>query len=148
MTVINTKPRSTRFRRSGGAWVASVLALVFVMPFAGSVFIEIDSGWKWVLTPIAVVAIAVPLAFAVWSLRSGVDVDGEGLRVKALLGSRYIAWSDLAGLDPHNGKVYAALTSGTRIELPSVRPVDVPQLIAAGGNQLADDDSYTYIYSQ
>lgn len=140
MTVINTNPRMTRFRRSGGAWVASVLALVFVIPFAGSVFIEIDSAWKWVLTPIAIISIIVPLAFAVWSLRSGVDADEDGLKVKALLGSRHIPWSDLAGFDQHDGKVYAALSSGSRIELPSVRPVDVPQLVAVSGSDLVSDD--------
>lgn len=136
MTVINTKPGTTRFRRSGGAWIASVLALVFVTPFAGAVFIEIDSNLKWVLAPIAIGALIVPAAFSVWSLRSGVDAGADGIRVKALLGSRHIPWTDITGFDRHDGKVYAALTSGSRIELPSIRPVDIPQLVTAGGNEL------------
>lgn len=140
MTVVNSVPGSTRFRRSGGSWIASVLTLIFVMPFAGSVFVELESGWRLALTPIAIVAILIPLAFSIWSLRSGVDVTTDGLTIKALFGSRRLTWSQLTGFDHHNGKVYAALTSGNRIELPSVRPVDLPRLVAAGGNQLVESD--------
>lgn len=140
MTVVNASAHRMRFRRSGAVWLAAILMLVFVMPFAGSVFVELH-GWKRdILVPLAVVAIAIPLLIAVWSLRSGVDVDADGLRVKALLGAREYSWGQVDGFDADGRTVFLLLDSGARIALPSVRPVDLPRLIEASGSELREAD--------
>jgi hypothetical protein len=139
MTVINTASKSVRFRRSGGVWLASLLTLVFVMPFAGSVFVELTETTRLLLAPVAILAVLIALLSVVWSIRSGVDAGPDGLTVKALLNGRRVPWTEITGFDQQDGKVYAVLRSGSRLELPAVRPVDLPKLVAAGGNELRSE---------
>jgi hypothetical protein len=48
-----------------------------------------------------------------------------------------VPWSDVAELVPQpDGRVAAHLTSGRMIELPAVRPDDLPTLVAASGTPL------------
>jgi hypothetical protein len=75
-------------------------------------------------------------AFAVWAWRSGTDATQAGLKVRALLGSREIAWSRVAALVPEERKVVAALTGGGQITLTAVRPQDLPKLVEAGGGRI------------
>ncbi|NUT36443.1 MAG: PH domain-containing protein [Hamadaea sp.] len=84
---------------------------------------------------------AAAVLFGIWAWRSGTDVTPGGIRVRALLGSQIIAWSQVEALVPApRGKVEAALTGGSRIRLNAVRPEDLPKLVAAGGGELADGD--------
>lgn len=141
MTVVNASPSKLRYRRSGATWLASVLALVFVFPFVGGVFVELDGVGRAILLPVAGVAVLIPLAVAVWSLRSGVDVNADGLTVRALVGRRVVPWSRVTGFDASTPTVYALLEGGSRLVLPAVRQVDLPQLLAVGGRELVSDDA-------
>lgn len=136
MTVVNATATRLRFRRSGATWLAALLVLVFVVPFASGVFIELRDTTRILLAPVAVIAVLIPLLIAVWSLRSGVDVGSDGLRVKALFSSRHVAWSAVQGFDSTTPTVYAVLNDGAMLALPNVRAVDLPQLIAVSGNEL------------
>ncbi|MGH8794564.1 MAG: PH domain-containing protein [Stackebrandtia sp.] len=133
MTVVNATSTRIRFRRSGGVATATLLVFVFVVPLAGSVFSELD-GWKRLaLAPLAILAMIVPLALTAWALRSGVDVTSEGLTVKALLGSRRLAWSQVTGFEYEGTSAYVLLDDGARLALPAVTPENLPQLVEAAG---------------
>ena len=116
-----TASTSLRFRQNGAVLVAVMIAFVGVVPLAGA---------GWAFSPI----IAIPLAVGVWAWRSGTDVDPAGLRVRALVGTRTIAWSRVVELaaDPR-GRVSALLTDGHVIRLVAVRATDLPALAAAAG---------------
>lgn len=142
MTVVNATSNRLRFRRSGAAATAALLTVVFAVPFAGSVYFELE-GWTFALLfPVATLALILPLVIAVWALRSGVDVTAGRLTVKALAGSRSLEWSQIRGFDIEGDKVYAQLDGDTRLELSAVRPADLPQLVEAAGGDLvfAEDD--------
>jgi hypothetical protein len=118
-----------RFRQNGAVLVAVMIAFVGTVPLAGA---------RWSLSPI----ILIPLAIGLWAWRSGTDVDDAGLRVRALLGTRSIAWSRVVELaaDPR-GRVSALLTDGHAIRLTAVRAADLPAVVAAAGQQLASNDT-------
>jgi hypothetical protein len=119
-----TASNSLRFRQNGAVLVAVMIAFVGTVPLAGA---------GWAFSPI----ILIPLAIGVWAWRSGTDVDTAGLRVRALFGTRAIAWSRVAELaaDPR-GRVSALLTDGHTIRLVAVRATDLPALVAAAGAKL------------
>jgi hypothetical protein len=116
----------TSFRQPAALAFAGVIAAIGALPLLRA------SGW-FVFVPLAAAA------FAVWAWRSGTDATQEGLRVRALLGSREIAWSRVAALVPvPPDKVAAALTDGKRVILTAVRQQDLPKLVAASGKQLEE----------
>lgn len=70
-----------------------------------------------------------PLAWTIWVWRAGTDVDPDGLRVRALLASRRLPWSQVTALAPgQRGQVVAQLTSGGYLPLTAVTVSDLPQL--------------------
>jgi Bacterial PH domain len=110
-----------RFRHSAAAAVAGFIALIAALPLATT---------RWYLAPI----VLLPLAAAAWAWRAGTDVDGQGLRVRALLGSRFIAWPQVRGLTiGPRGRAYAVLTNGHAVRLPAVANRDLRRLVEAGG---------------
>ena len=90
--------------------------------------------WAPYLLPLLVI----PLLIAVWGWRSGTDVDADGLTVRAAVGRRRIAWSEVTGiLLDSDGRPAARLRSGRFVTLPAVTPADVPRLVAASGHELS-----------
>src|SRR5262249_40415970 len=85
------------------------------------------------------VILLIPLAVAIWGWRAGTDADSRGLRVRALVGSRRIAWTDVAALLPQGRRVYVGTTDGRRFKLAAVTRDDLPKLVAASGQSLARD---------
>ena len=115
-----------RIRKSGALVVAALIALLGAIPVAGA-------GWQ--LAPI----VLIPVAVLIWALRAGTDVGPGGLRVRALFGSTDIPWSRVDTLAPDpRGRVSALLTDGRAIRLTGVTTGDLPQVIAAGGQELAE----------
>ena len=120
---------TVKFRHSPALAIAGLVAAFGAIPVA---------TWRWYLAPI----LLVPVAIAVWGWRAGTDVDGTGVRLRALAGSRYIAWSHVTGLVPdERGRVHAALDSGTVVRLPAVGTGDLPKLVAAGAPAGAPPDA-------
>jgi hypothetical protein len=78
----------------------------------------------------------VPLAFALWVVRSGVDVDTEGVTVRALVGRRRVRWDEVAALrlDRHGG-LWLALYNGRMVRLPVARARHLAALSAASGGR-------------
>jgi hypothetical protein len=127
MRNVSRKP-ALRVRKSGALVVAALIAFVGTVPFAGS---------RWELTPV----ILIPLAILLWVVRAGTDVGPGGLRVRALFGSTDIPWSRIDQLAPdRRGRVSALLTDGKMIRLTGVTTANLPAVIAAGGQELSDND--------
>jgi hypothetical protein len=124
-----TASTALRFRQNGAILVAVLIAFVSTVPVAGA---------GWVYAPV----ILVPLVIGLWAWRSGTDVDAAGLHVRAVLGTRSIAWARVAELaaDPR-GRVSALLTDGNVIRLTAVRAADLPAVVTAAGEQLAGNDA-------
>lgn len=78
----------------------------------------------------------VPLAWTLWVWRAGTDAGPDGLRVRALLGTRLVPWPDVQALvtDPR-GRVTAVLGNGNALPLPGVTAADLPRLAAASGDR-------------
>jgi hypothetical protein len=128
-----------RFRHNVG------IAVLGVVMLCGGVALAVS---RWYLAPIELI----PLAMIVWGIRAGTDVDADGLRLRALVGSRKIAWSQIDGFVPQGDKVLATLAGGKAVTLPAVSPADLPRLLRAGAQPNAltptpptepDDDADT-----
>lgn len=139
MPVVNATRTKLRYRRSGASWLGAITVLVFATPFAAGVFLELNGISRLVLAPVAVIAVAIPLLIAVWSLRSGVDVTDAGITIKALFANRHVPWSAVDSLDASGSAVLVVTDDGTVLPLPNVRAADVQQLIDAGGVELVSD---------
>ena len=109
-----------RFRPHGAVAIAGLVALIGSVPLA-------SAGWYYL--PV----LLVPLVIVVWALRAGTDAGPEGLRVRALLGSRRIEWSEISELGAdRRGRALARLSNGQVVPLTSVRDRDLPRLAELG----------------
>ncbi len=117
--------KSVRFRHNVSVALAGLVAFLGAIPVA-------TAGWAY--TPI----LLVPLAAAAWGWRAGTDADAEGVTVRALFGRRRFPWSEISGFAPVGRRVVATLADGRAVTLPAVSPADVPKLVAASGEELAD----------
>ncbi|WP_245753710.1 PH domain-containing protein [Geodermatophilus ruber] len=96
-------------------------------------FVPLAFAASW--TP---VVLLVPLLAAFWVLRVGVDVADDGVTVRSLLGSRRVAWADVAGIRVgRRADLWLVTTGGTEVRLPVLRPRDLPRLAALSGGRFA-----------
>ena len=90
-------------------------------------------------TPWLLFALVLPLIALAWVLRVGVDIGPAGVTVRALLGHRFIPWSDVAGLRSSNrGDLSLVLTTGRRLRLPTLRARHLSLIAAASGGHVPD----------
>jgi hypothetical protein len=114
-----------RIRQHSAVAVAAIVTTIGAVPLA-------SVAWYW--APIA----AIPLVVAVWAWRAGTDAGPTGLRLRALLGSRRVPWSEVSELAAdRNGRAVAVLTDGRRLPLPAARAGDLPRLVGASGQQIS-----------
>ncbi|BCJ66871.1 PH domain-containing protein [Polymorphospora rubra] len=119
--------RPVHFRYPQAILVAAIVGFVGAIPLASV---------SWFLAPI----LLVPLALAIWAWRAGTDADAAGIRTRALLGNRRIAWSQIRELAAdRRGRAMALLTDGHAVGLPAVRAADLPRLVEASGSRLDTD---------
>lgn len=79
----------------------------------------------------------VPLALAVWIVRTRTVVDPDTVVTYRVWRSRRIVWSDLAGLRVDDqSRVFAVLRTGDEVGLPAVRARHLPVLAAVSGGRL------------
>jgi hypothetical protein len=113
--------RVVKFRYNAAAAIAALVAVLGAVPLATA---------RWYLLPI----LLVPLAVAAGAWRAGTDASPRGLRVRALLGSRFVPWSRIERLAVgQKKKVYMHTVDGTTVPLPAVRPSDLPRVFAVIG---------------
>lgn len=117
-------------------------AMTFRLPLVGLVGVL---GLVLCVTPLALavpglpVLYLVPLAVAVWLLRTRTVVGRAALRVHRMLRSREVCWDDVRRLrvDPR-GWVRAVLDDDEEVPLPAVRARDLPRLSVASGGRIPD----------
>lgn len=116
-------PAVIRLRTARSALLVAFFLAVCVSPAALA---------KPALAPLFVI----PLAVAGWVLRAGVDVDADGVTVRALVGQRRVRWDDVAALKlSRHGVVWLALHSGRTVRLPVARARHLSTLAAASGGR-------------
>ncbi len=112
------------------ALVPAVAAVVCALPLA--------TASPWLL-----LVLLLPAAWITYVMRSGVDVDDEGLVVRALFGSVRVPWIRITGLLIGNRQELSVVTTeGSTIRLPNLRVQDLTRLYEASGGRLglsADD---------
>jgi hypothetical protein len=132
--VRSTRPKPVRFRHNVSISIAALVAFLGAVPLATS-FLAVDGGTPAYAYPLLLILV-IPVLVGIWGWRAGTDADTEGLRLRALFGSRRIAWSQISALVPRERQVVARLADGRAIVLPAVSRADLPRLIAASGQSL------------
>jgi hypothetical protein len=113
-----------RLRMSRTSLIPVALLFVCVIPLA--------TARLWTL-----VFLLVPLAVAVWALRTGVDIDDAAVTVRGAIGSRRVPWSQLAGIRVGARRgLWLVTTEGTEVRLPVLRVGDLPRLAALSGGRI------------
>jgi hypothetical protein len=87
-------------------------------------------GWQTLL-------LLVPVVAAVFIRRTATFVDDAGIRVRALLGSRRLAWDELRGLSVQGRSVYAVTFDGA-VRLPCVHVTELGTVSRASGGRLPE----------
>lgn len=123
IVAVPTSPR-IRFRHNIAVAVAGFGGIIAAIPLAGA---------RAYLLPI----LLIPLAIMIWGWRSGVDVDADGLTVRAMLAARRLPWDEITGFAVEGRRVTALLTGDRAVRLPVVSPSDVPVMLKAGDQDLS-----------
>jgi hypothetical protein len=130
-----------RFRPHQAILVAAVIGFIGALPLVFGPDLPAEpvanqSGTdaiRWWLMPI----LLVPIAVFAWALRSGTDADGEGLKLRAVFGTRRVPWSAVRELAADDrGHAVALLEDGNAVTLPQVKLADLPRLVAASGRRI------------
>ncbi|WP_239090485.1 PH domain-containing protein [Asanoa iriomotensis] len=128
-----------RFRPHQSILIAAFIAFVGVLPIAfgpslaSSTTTATDDGSdvRWLFVPL----LLIPIAVFVWVLRSGTDADASGLRVRGLLASKRIPWSEVRELATDDrGRAVVLLRDGYAVTLASVGRDDLGRLVEASGH--------------
>ncbi len=116
--------QAVRLSMNRMALVPGVVAVVCALPLATA-------------SPYLLFVLLAPAAWITYVLRSGVDVDDEGLIVRALFGSVRIPWGRISGvLIGQRQELSVATVGGGAIRLPNLRAGDLPRLYEATGGRL------------
>ena len=80
-----------------------------------------------------------PLGGLAWLMRTRTVAGSDKVVAQRVLGTRSLAWSDLAGLRvDERSRVWAVLRDGEEVGLPAVRPRDLPALARVSQGRLPD----------
>lgn len=114
------------FRHSALGILAALVFLVCALPL----MLSVPFFWLIVL---------VPVAFVVWLLRVRTTVDGQTVTTRTVVGSRSVAWDDIASLRlGRRSRLTAVLSDDTALPLPAVHLRDLPALAVASGGRVSD----------
>jgi hypothetical protein len=141
-----TAPATARtFRLPRSAYLIALILSFCVLPLAfantadlsGSGGGSISSGQtsEIVVGP-RVLLLLIPVLAIVFVARAATIVDGSGIRIRALFGSRRVPWDEVRGLSLDGHTVYAVFTDGGAIRLPCVRVADLGAVARASGGRL------------
>jgi hypothetical protein len=85
---------------------------------------------------------AIPLGALLWICRAGTDIDADGVTVRAVAGSRRIAWSEIQALTPTDGgELRAVLRDGRLMRLPQARLRHLALIAAASDGHIATPET-------
>ncbi|MBA3410240.1 MAG: PH domain-containing protein [Geodermatophilaceae bacterium] len=106
------------------ALVPAVVAVVCALPLA--------TASPWLLF-----ILLLPAASITYVLRSGVEVDDDGLIVRAMFGSARIPWGRITGvLIGKRHELSITTVNGGAVRLPNMRVRDLPRLYEATDGRL------------
>ncbi|HEY3738129.1 MAG TPA: PH domain-containing protein [Jatrophihabitans sp.] len=88
------------------------------------------------VTPL-IVLLVIPILAALYIGRTATFVSEDGIRVRAIFGSRTLPWTSIRGLETAERAVYAVIEGGA-VRLPCVRLADLHAVAAASGGHLPD----------
>lgn len=114
-----------RLRMPRSALVAVVVLVACTIPLA--------SVSRWLL-----LLFVLPAAVGAYVWRSGADVSSAGVLVRATLGSTWVPWERVAGLETRRrGELWLVRKDGTAVRVPVLRsPRDLPRLHEASAGRL------------
>jgi hypothetical protein len=139
LRVVESIPRRLVFRIPGVALVGVLFAFasMSVVALAGP--------------PLLLLVYLIPILIGVWVVRTRTVVDLDTIRVRRMLFTQHVDWSDLAGLRlPERKRLRKALgdkwmravrADGTEVALPCVKIRHLPVLALLSGGRLADPTS-------
>jgi hypothetical protein len=87
--------------------------------------------------PVFLVAYVIPILAIGFIARTATIVDGDGITVRALFGSRRLRWDTVRGISVTGRNVYAVTDQGA-VRLPCVRIRDLATVAAASGGRLPE----------
>jgi hypothetical protein len=90
-----------------------------------------------VQNPVFLVAYVIPILAIGFIARTATIVDGDGITVRALFGSRRLRWDTVRGISVTGRNVYAVTDQGA-VRLPCVRIRDLATVAAASGGRLPE----------
>ncbi|NIH81962.1 PH domain-containing protein [Amycolatopsis viridis] len=126
------RDRKAVFRIPLIALLAVVFLAVCMIPAA---FADVPGLW---------VMYVVPVALAVFIVRTRTVASTRGLSVRTVFGHRELPWSALKGLAiSDKAKVRAVLTDGSEIPLPSVRTRHLPVISLVSEGRMKDPTGLT-----
>jgi hypothetical protein len=99
-------------------------------PDAGSTATDVVIGPR-------VLLLLIPVLAAFFIARTRTQVDGDGIRVRALFGARRLPWEQVRGLSISDRNVYAVCSDGS-VRLPCVRVSDLNAVSVASEGRLPD----------
>lgn len=115
---------AVRLQMNRIALVPPVVAVVCALPLA--------TASPWLLF-----VLLLPAAWIAYVMRSGLDIDDQGLTVRALFGSAQIPWTRITGVLIGKGQsISVATVEGTTVRLPNLRVRDLPRLYEATEGRL------------
>jgi hypothetical protein len=131
------------------AYLAVVFLLVCVIPLAFSgngqgTIIDHNNptdhhstGVGGVHLTLLILLLLIPLFAGLYVARSATIVSPEGIRVRAIFGSKFLPWESIRGLETEKRSVYAVVEQGA-VRLPCVKFVDLHDVAAASGGHLPE----------
>ncbi|MEY7970552.1 PH domain-containing protein [Saccharomonospora xinjiangensis] len=127
-TAESTQGKGSRavFRVPGTALIGVLMLFMCTFPFAATL-------------PYLLVLLVVPIAVAVWIVRTRTVATRDGLTVRTLLGTRELPWDAIKGFNiSPKATVAAVLTDDTAVPLPSVRTRHLPVLSLVSEGRVPD----------
>jgi hypothetical protein len=128
------------------AYLGVLFLLLCVIPLAfsgngqASIIDRHDANVDGVhITPL-VLLLLIPLFAGLYVARSATIVNEDGVRVRAIFGSRFMPWDSIRGLSAEKRVVYAVVENGA-VRLPCVKVSDLWLVSRASGGHLPEIDS-------
>jgi len=131
--------RRLRVRRPAAVTGAAFVAWLTVTPLSVALIVE-RPVWGAFSAAVGLALLLAPVAVSMWAWRSGVDVTSEGISVRGMFTSRTIAWKHIDGFATGNEGVAAILDDQSQVRLDPLKPENLPQVLAIGGQELGTRD--------
>ncbi len=133
------------FRLPTPAYLAVLILLFCVIPLAfagngsGSAIDRSTEVGGLTITPL-IVLLAIPVLATLYIARTATFITEDGIKVRAMFGSRELPWASIRGLVAEKRSVYAVVDRGA-VRLPCVKVSDLHDVAEASGGHLPDIDA-------